>query len=287
MSENIRLTVLVENSVNTRGLKAEHGLAFLIEIGGCRVLFDTGQTELLLDNARTLGCSLEGLDAIVLSHGHYDHTGGLAAVCRLSPEAQIFLHPAAMRPKFSGSHNGPARDIGMSEAGKQTLANAEKKVVPTTACLEVVEGLFVTGEIPRQTDFEDVGGKFCLDAGCQQPDSLVDDQALFFETPDGVVVLLGCAHAGVVNTLRHIERLTNGKRFHAVIGGMHLLHAAPARLHATIEALRRWNVSKLVPMHCTGLAAMMRLWAEFPNRCGSGGVGTQLVYSREPIRRAK
>jgi 7,8-dihydropterin-6-yl-methyl-4-(beta-D-ribofuranosyl)aminobenzene 5'-phosphate synthase len=287
MSENIRLTVLVENSVTTRGLKAEHGLAFLIEIGGRRVLFDTGQSELLLDNARTLGLPLEGLDAMVLSHGHYDHTGGLAAVCRLSPGARIYLHPAAMRPKYSGSNNGPGRDIGMPAAGKHALANAGTNVVPATTCQEVVENLFVTGEIPRQTDFEDVGGKFCLDARCQQPDPLVDDQALFFETSDGVVVLLGCAHAGVVNTLRHIERFTQGKRCHAVIGGMHLLNAAPARLHATIEALRRWNVSKLVPMHCTGLAATMRLWAEFPNRCASGAVGTQLVFPLKPARRAK
>ena len=142
----------------------------------------------------------------------------------------------------------------------------------------MVEGLFVTGEIPRQTDFEDVGGKFFLDERCQQPDPLVDDQALFFETPDGVVVLLGCAHAGVVNTMLQIERLTQGKHFHAVIGGMHLLNASPARLNATIQALRRWNVSQLVPMHCTGMLATTRLWAEFPNRCAAGGVGTQLVF---------
>jgi 7,8-dihydropterin-6-yl-methyl-4-(beta-D-ribofuranosyl)aminobenzene 5'-phosphate synthase len=84
----------------------------------------------------------------------------------------------------------------------------------------------------------------------------------------------------VVNTLLHIERLTKGKRFHAVIGGMHLLNASPARLNATIEALRRWNVSQLVPMHCTGVAAVARLWAEFPNRCAAGHVGTRMAFGK-------
>jgi 7,8-dihydropterin-6-yl-methyl-4-(beta-D-ribofuranosyl)aminobenzene 5'-phosphate synthase len=279
MSELIRITVLVENSVNTRGLKAEHGLAFLIEIGGRRVLFDTGQTELLLDNARSLGCSLQDLDAIVLSHGHYDHTGGLAAVCRHSPAAQVFLHPAALKPKFSAKDDGSARDIGMPEESKQAVATAGQQLVLTLACREVVAGLFVTGEIPRQTEFEDVGGRFFLDERCEQPDPLLDDQALFFETPEGVVVLLGCAHAGVVNTLRQVEHLTGGKRFRAVLGGMHLLNASSVRLVATIEALRRWDVPLLVPAHCTGGPAVARLWENFPNHYTAPAVGSRFVFS--------
>jgi 7,8-dihydropterin-6-yl-methyl-4-(beta-D-ribofuranosyl)aminobenzene 5'-phosphate synthase len=278
MSKNIRITVLVENSVHIRGLKAEHGLSFLIEIGGHRVLFDTGQSELLLENARLLGCSMQDLDVVVMSHGHDDHTGGLAAVCRQSPAAQLFLNPAAMAPKFGVNPDGSARYIGMPEEAKQAAASAGKNLVLTPACQLVVAGLFVTGEIPRQTDFEDVGGRFFLDEHCQTPDPLVDDQALFFETSEGVVVLLGCAHAGVVNTLLHIERLTNGKRFHAVLGGMHLLNASPARLNATIEMLRRWNVAQLVPLHCTGLAAVARLWEVFPGCCAAAGVGSRFVF---------
>lgn len=280
MSKKVCITILVENSVHTRGLKAEHGLTILIEIGGPRVLFDTGQTELLLDNARTLGCPLEDLDAIVLSHGHYDHTGGLAAVSRLSPKARVFLNPSAMRPKYSGSNIGPARDIGMPEAAKQALAAAGKTLVLTFACQEVVEGLFVTGEIPRLTEFEDVGGKFFLDERCQQPDPLVDDQALFVETPEGVVVLLGCAHAGLVNTLLHIEQLTNGKRFHAVIGGMHLLNASAERLNRTIAALSQRDIRLLLPMHCTGRVATCALGQHFGSGCVPGGVGNRFIFPR-------
>jgi 7,8-dihydropterin-6-yl-methyl-4-(beta-D-ribofuranosyl)aminobenzene 5'-phosphate synthase len=278
MQPNIRLTVLVENSVHTRALRAEHGLAILIESRGRRVLFDTGQTDLVLANAAMLGRSLENLDAIVLSHGHDDHTGGLAAVCQRSPNARLFLHPAATRPKFSGNAAGPPRSIGLPVLGQQALAAAGENVVLTPTCREVIEGVFVTGEIPRRTDYEDVGGRFFLDAAGRQPDPLCDDQALYFPTAKGLVVVLGCAHAGVVNTLLQIEALTESRRIHAVIGGLHLLNATPARLAATVEALRRRRVSLLLPGHCTGPAATARLWSEFPEACRLASAGTTLLF---------
>ena len=107
MSETITVTTLVENTVNLGGLQAEHGLAFLIRAGGRRFLFDTGQTDLLVRNARQMGLPLEGLSGIALSHGHYDHTGGLAAVT--SPRTRIFLHPAAAQPKFALEADGKTR----------------------------------------------------------------------------------------------------------------------------------------------------------------------------------
>jgi 7,8-dihydropterin-6-yl-methyl-4-(beta-D-ribofuranosyl)aminobenzene 5'-phosphate synthase len=278
MQPNVHLTVLVENSVHTRTLRAEHGLAILIESHGRRVLFDTGQTDLVLANAARLGHSLENLDAIVLSHGHDDHTGGLAAVCRQSPQARVFLHPAATAPKFSGNAAGPPRAIGLPVAGQQALATAGENVLFTPTHREVIEGVFVTGEIPRRTDYEDVGGRFFLDAAGQQPDPLWDDQALYFPTAEGLVVVLGCAHAGVVNTLLQIEALTGAERIHAVIGGLHLLNATPARLAATVEALRRRQVVLLVPAHCTGAAATARLWTEFPGNCRAVGAGTTLLF---------
>jgi len=278
MSKNIRITVLVENSVRTRGLKAEHGLAFFIESDGKRVLFDTGQTDLLLENAAALGCSMENLDAIVLSHGHDDHTGGLAAVHQKSSNARVFLHPAAIEPKFSANAPGASRYIGMPEAGRQAVAAAGKNLVLTQARHEVIEGVFVTGEIARRTDFEDVGGRFFVDERCQQPDPLVHDQALYFPTAAGVVVLLGCAHAGVVNTLLHIEQLTGGQPFRAVLGGMHLLNATPARLAATVEALHTRKVPLLAPAHCSGAEAGARLWENFPGRCDAASVGSRFEF---------
>ncbi|MCU0782901.1 MAG: MBL fold metallo-hydrolase [Verrucomicrobia bacterium] len=279
MNESICITTLVENTVHQRGLKAEHGLAFHLQFGRHRVLFDTGQSDLLLHNACLLGLDLRQLDAIALSHGHYDHCGGLKAAWSLSPACRLHLHPAAIAAKFSVNTSGEARNIGMTDDTQEVIC-ACASAVWTRGLTEVVPGLFATGEIPRQTDYEDVEGRFFLDAKCQQPDPLMDDQALFFESREGLVVLFGCAHSGVVNTLLHIERLTGGKRIHAILGGMHLLNASPERLQKTIAALGQRDLRLLVPMHCTGWPATPALWNHFGNRCVSGGVGSQQVFSR-------
>ena len=277
MSESIRVTTLVENTVYQRGLKAEHGLAFHIQFGRHQVLFDTGQSDLLLQNARLLDLDLRRLDAIVLSHGHYDHCGGLKTAGSLSPACKLLLHPAAVAAKFSANTENTVRFIGMPDDAQEVIRSSAT-IVWTRGLTEVVPGLFATGEIPRQTGFEDVGGRFFLDEQCQQPDPLVDDQALFFESEGGLVVLLGCAHAGVVNTLLHIERMTGGKRVRAVLGGMHLLNASPKRLAATVDALRQRGIPLLVPAHCTGWAALARLWESFPGHCAAPGVGHQFTF---------
>jgi 7,8-dihydropterin-6-yl-methyl-4-(beta-D-ribofuranosyl)aminobenzene 5'-phosphate synthase len=142
----------------------------------------------------------------------------------------------------------------------------------------VLNGLTVTGTVPRNTDFEDTGGPFFLDAACTRPDPLVDDQAVFFESREGLVVLLGCAHSGVVNTLHYISELTGGKPIHAVLGGMHLVQASPQRLERTIESLRTWHTPLLAPGHCTGMAATAALWNAFPGRCATCHVGTRFEF---------
>lgn len=279
MTEDVIITLLVENSVRQMGLQAEHGLAWHVNFAGRQALFDTGQTDLLIANAGRLGLDLARVEAITLSHGHYDHTGGLAAVRQLAPAAPVWMHSGARAPKFAANPDGSGRAIGISEQALAALDQA--RVVPCDAGpVEVFDGLFATGAIPRTNDLEDVGGQFFLDAGCQRPDPLTDDQALFFESPDGVVVVLGCAHAGVINTLRHIESCTGSTRIAAVLGGMHLLNASERRLQFTLDELRRRDIRLLVPLHCTGWPPTLRLWNTFPERCQHGSVGTVFRFHR-------
>ena len=278
MSESIRVTTLVENSVNTRDLQAEHGLAFHIQAGSRCLLFDTGQTDLFLRNARQLCLDLKTVGAIVLSHGHYDHTGGLKRAREEAPNARLFLHPCAASAKFSANADGRIRTVGMAETSLQAVHEAGDSVVWTTKPTEVLEGIFITGEIPRQNGFEDTGGRFFLDEACTQPDPLLDDQALFFGTPEGLVVILGCGHAGVVNTLEYIQHITNGRPIYALLGGMHLLTASPERMAKTIETFRRLRIQRIAPAHCTGISAVAQLWAAFPGRCSPCAVGTNMTF---------
>jgi len=272
------VTILVDNQAKD-GLAAEHGLSILIRMSGRSVLCDTGQGGTLFANAETLGVDLTRPELLVLSHGHYDHTGGLPGLLRINPELTVCCHPGVGVQRFSLHAGQPVKDISMPEPARQALASlpaARRRM--TGRPFELLPGLFATGEIPRRTPFEDTGGPFFLDAACTRPDPLVDDQSLFFETPEGIVVLLGCAHSGVINTLRYIAGLSGGKPIRAVIGGMHLVNAAPARIARTIDEFRRFGLKLLAPAHCTGMPATAALWTAFPGISVGCHVGTTFEF---------
>ncbi len=280
MKQQITLTTLVENSVHARGLRAEHGLSFHLQVGSRSVLFDTGQSDLLLRNALKLRISLANTEAVVLSHGHNDHTGGVSSAWQAAPRARLFLHPAALSPKFARNSDGSTRAIGMDEKTAEEIRSVPNNVIWTAKPTEVLEGIFASGEIPRQTTFEDTGGPFYLDPAAAQPDLLLDDQSLFFDTANGVVVLLGCAHSGVVNTLEYIGQLTGNRPISALLGGMHLAAASPDRVGKIMAALRRLGIQLLAPAHCTGIPAASHMWNAFPGRCTTCAVGTTMRFLR-------
>jgi 7,8-dihydropterin-6-yl-methyl-4-(beta-D-ribofuranosyl)aminobenzene 5'-phosphate synthase len=277
--KQVSITVLVENTAQGHGLLAEHGLAFWIEVGPRRILFDTGQTDVVSRNAGLLDIDLSSMDAVVLSHGHYDHTGGLAGIPRSKTWRKkgvvAYAHPRALADKYARNADGTGRYIGMAVESRKVLTESFE-LRTTEAPTEIAEGFMVTGPIPRVTDFEDTGGPFFKDAECRQPDDLIDDQAAFLETSAGTVVILGCAHAGIVNTLSYVTQLVPDRPIHTVIGGTHLVSADEKRMNKTVEALRAIDIQRLFPLHCTGFQAAARLWTEFPGRVRACPVGTSV-----------
>jgi 7,8-dihydropterin-6-yl-methyl-4-(beta-D-ribofuranosyl)aminobenzene 5'-phosphate synthase len=210
---------------------------------------------------------LSDADAVVLSHGHYDHTGGLAALLRINRDCSIFAHSQVILRRFSRRKNASVREIGMPAVARRAMTREASRWTRTDCPTVVVPGLSTTGPIPRVTDFEDTGGPFFLDRDGHCPDPLTDDQALFFEAKQGTVVLLGCAHAGVINTLQYVRSLTDNRSILAIIGGMHLVQATAERVERTIEELRRLQVAQIAPAHCTGSDAVETLQRSFPSRC--------------------
>jgi 7,8-dihydropterin-6-yl-methyl-4-(beta-D-ribofuranosyl)aminobenzene 5'-phosphate synthase len=278
MTRKTRITVLADNTASGPGLLAEHGIAFWVEIDRYRVLFDTGQGLVLATNAHNLGLPIHQADAIVLSHGHYDHTGGLAEALKTNRRVRAYAHPAAFAPKYARKADGFAREIGIPHAAERAVRALDNRLVYTDRPTPVVDRLTVTGQVPRLTDFEDVGGPFFLDRACERRDPLEDDQSVFVETAEGTVVLLGCAHSGVINTLRYIRQLTANRPIRALVGGMHLVAASPERIARTIEELRRLGVQQLASGHCTGMPATAALWTAFPTVCVTCHAGSTFQF---------
>jgi 7,8-dihydropterin-6-yl-methyl-4-(beta-D-ribofuranosyl)aminobenzene 5'-phosphate synthase len=276
--DRARITVLVENTAGRRGLLAEHGLSFWIELGSRKILFDTGQSDILLHNAPLLGINLSEVDAVVLSHGHYDHVGGLRAILEIAPAVPIYLHPRALEAKFACSE-GQSRPIGMEQDVAQALEQRIRSGLGsfTNGPVEVLPGIWATGEVPRKSALEDVGGRFYLDPACTRPDGLLDDQALVLKANGGLVMVLGCAHAGVVNTLDYVAELFPEQPIRTILGGMHLVRASRARIVHTIEAIQRHRVQRIGPAHCTGTEASRELWNMLPQKCFVCNGGTQII----------
>lgn len=280
MSETVVITVLVGDSASGRDLGVEGGLAFHIEAGEDRLLFDTGSSALLVQNARRLGLNLSQISAVALSHGHFDHTGGLPSVWSLAPDAELYAHPAALAPHFTREADGTTRDVGIGKRCREALRRHRSKIRQTRKSTEMREGLFLTGEIPRIADLEGVDDALASEPSGVEADPILDDQALFFDTHEGLVVLLGCAHSGVANTLDHIRQLTDGRPIRATLGGMHLEAAGSERVAGTVEALRKSGVEQISPAHCTGAYATSWLWREFPRACTVCSAGTRFVFQR-------
>jgi 7,8-dihydropterin-6-yl-methyl-4-(beta-D-ribofuranosyl)aminobenzene 5'-phosphate synthase len=263
-ADTVTITALV-NNVMPHSLHAEHGLSFWIEYGGRHILFDTGQTDALVKNADLLDIDLSKTDAVILSHGHYDHTGGLTAVLELAPNAVVCLHPDAPRIRFSCPSGKPPKNVSMPEAACQKIAElvADNRLIYSAKPETLYPGVTVTGPIPRLTAYEDTGGPFYLDQDAINPDTLEDDQALTIATANGLVVILGCAHAGLINTLDYATTLSP-KPICAIIGGTHLRAASPQRMESTFKALKAYNLQRIAPCHCSGPEALKRFENSFP-----------------------
>ncbi len=269
---DVRITILVDNRADV-GLVEEHGFSLWIEAGGLRILFDTGQGGALGPNADTLGIDVGRADCLVLSHGHFDHTGGIPLALRKSPTMDVYCHPGVVRPRY-GMRSGTAKAIDMPRAAMAAMdGHSHRHLHWVRQPTMLSETVGVTGQIPRETTFEDTGGAFYLDPKGVRPDLIEDDLALFVRTDDGLVVCLGCCHAGLVNTIRHIRRVTQTEKIRAVIGGLHLLNADASRLSETVAALRDMAPECIAPCHCTGDAAAAVLQRAFEKEASQGRVG--------------
>lgn len=250
MNSQINLTVISNNHA-LDNFESEHGFSLLIETDEKITLFDTGNGSAFTHNIKKLGINKFKLDNLVISHGHYDHCGNIPIILNSYPNIVTYIHPKAVQERFSihPERDPVVRYVGINSESKAFLT----QIVPiwTSTPTQVTQRLNVTGEIPRES-IEDTGGPFFLDKEGIIPDIIPDDQTIWITTTDGLVVITGCCHSGIINTINYIKKVSGISKVRTVIGGLHLLHASRERLDKTIDYLNSLNLQSVYPGHCTG-----------------------------------
>ncbi len=275
----VRITTLTENTASF-GYLAEWGLSMLIEAGESTLLFDTGRTFTAAYNAQLLGIDLRRVDKIVLSHGHSDHTGGLRDILHRSGPKEIIAHPSVWEKKYARPH-GRERYTGIPFPREELEADGATFVLSREP-VSITDYIITTGEVPLVTDFEDVDPNlFVREAGQERKDTVPDDQSLIIRAAFGVVVILGGAHRGLVNTLYRVRELVGETPIYAVIGGTHLFDASPERIERTARALREFGIERLGVSHCTGFPASSYLSMEFGDAFFMNNAGVSFTLPPE------
>ncbi len=269
----MKITTLIENNPGEhKALIHEHGLSFFIETDNLRILFDTGQSGAFLDNAELLNIDLNRLDHVIISHGHYDHSGGFRSLTEVTTQFNLFLGEGFFQEKYG--QRGDACDF---------LGNRFDEAFVSGQCipcrfvneplLEIASGVFLLSAFERVYQDEKINPRFkVLKDGQLCPDSFDDEIALAVDTTRGLVVFLGCSHPGMKNIIDAVARRI-GRPVYAILGGSHLVEASEADLDVSLKYLQQESLKILGLSHCTGKTAMDLLHTGnqkyFQNRTGS------------------
>ncbi len=280
----LRARVLVENSIyGSIGAIAEHGWSVFIETLQANYLWDTGGGSALIHNAHYFGVDLASIEAIMISHHHIDHTGGVLSALQAIPQDDIqqtipiYSHPDLFKTSYSRHPGKPLKYIGIPHS-RSILETTGADFRFSRQWQQIGPGMYMTGEVPRSTTFESpdpdlvhrgADGRLVIDP-------IADDQSLVIDTPEGLVVLLACSHAGVINILNYIMDKTGKDHFHTVFGGTHLSPASQETIEQTIDALLDFDIDRVGVSHCTGPDAAAKVAQAFGDRFFYCSVGTEI-----------
>ena len=269
--------ILCDNNIAGTDFLGEHGFAALVTHRAESYLFDTGPGHTIAHNVKQSGTRLADLGAVLLSHGHYDHTGGLAWVLTQTGVIEVHAHPGVFTPHLArspGSRAEPPRFVGCPHS-REALEAAGARFVFHDRTAEIAPGVWFITAFERNGRQTPADGKLILDGPAGPvPDPMVDDASLVLETEAGPVLLMGCAHGGVLNILDHVRDCLGVSRLQAVLGGTHLMFSKADQVRAVIDALEAFDVAQVGVSHCTGSEATAQLAQHFGKRFRRAAAGS-------------
>ena len=269
----MKFRFLMENKTDKKGILAEHGLSIYIEAQEKKILFDAGATNLFAANAANLGIDLSAVDFAVVSHGHYDHTGGFPMFHQINPNAPIYIHRNALRVSY-GTEGGSLDAGGKLDKEPCSIAWSDKELKDlanqlmfTDGPVEITENIKLTGTVPYAEGFKPTDWFYCYEGDKLVPDDMSHEQCLVIREPEGLYIFAGCCHRGAISALEAGKSMFPGEKVAAFVAGMHLYPAAKEDRQRIIDDIAAENIGKVLPIHCTGMDAICELKLMLGDRC--------------------
>ncbi len=275
----LRIVLLIENTSCDENVIPEHGLSIYIEFNGQKGLYDVGQSDQLIENSEEMFINLEELDWIAISHGHYDHTGGLKSVLKTNPnKINVFAGESAFKPKYARRDNDIIEDIGIPFK-KEEISEISASVTEVNGKTEISKNIFLIGPAPMIESYEGPSRYMLVknDNGDYANDLMNDERTLIIKTTKGIVIITGCAHRGSVNITKDAMVQFPNEKVLMVLGGFHLGKTDNESIQKRIEAFSHLNINGIGLCHCTGAKACKMFKETLKDKCFIAPAGTEIV----------
>lgn len=270
----MKFRVLVENKTNSSTAMAEHGLCIYIESHGRKILFDSGASDLFLKNAVTMGVDIKEVDTAVVSHGHYDHTGGFPAFCRVNHKAPVYIHKNAFRKSYVWRNNELGKITSGIRWSERELEEIKPRLIYTDGPEDLNENIRLTGTVRQEEAFIPTERFYYIDdEGELVEDDMSHEQCLVIREPKGLYIFSGCSHRGAVAALNAGKSMFPGEKVAVFLAGMHLYSASKEDRYRVIEEIAAENLDMVMPVHCTGIEGICALKNRLGDRCEAVAAG--------------
>lgn len=271
----VKLSVLANNLVRTRGFLAEHGLSLFLELEGTSLLFDTGQSDVYCRNAQRMGIDLTKTGCIVLSHDHFDHCDGLFHFPWANHAPPVYVQQSAFAKRLMQAGDA-LQEIGISWRPEDQAAIRDRLQF-VDGVKQLAPGVVLCGKIPMDEAAKKAAAPFFVDFGSGlMPDSMEHEQMLAVDREEGLYLFLGCSHPGILNCLDYAADLFPGKKIAALAAGMHLESASSQQVDAIVSRFEALRIETVMPLHCTGIVAICEMKRRLGDRC-------KILYTGETL----